>query len=400
MRILILSFYYPPDLSAGSFRTAALVDSLLKHVRDDISIDVVTTQPNRYRALAQSAPGIERRERLTVHRIKLPPHHSGMIDQSKAFFSYFRGALKATKGRQFDLVYATSSRLFTGFLGARLARSLGCPLYLDIRDIFVDTIDSVVPRAASTLLHPFLSLIERYTIGAAQRVNLVSGGFLPYFQTRYPDCRFDLFTNGIDEAFLEYPWQNPAKRNRDPKIKVMYAGNIGEGQGLHRIIPQLAKALAKTHSFLVVGDGGRRAILESELARQGVLNVELHDPVRREQLLNFYDEADVLFLHLNDYDAFTKVLPSKVFEYAATGKPILAGVSGYCAQFITEEISTATVFPPCNVESGIRAMTSLKLDCVARRGSLERYRRVNIMNGLSDILVEMARPRVVEGVLP
>jgi len=32
-------------------------------------------------------------------------------------------------------------------------------------------------------------------------------------------------------------------------------------------------------------------------------------------------DADVLFLHLNAYKAFEKVLPSKIFEYAATGRP-------------------------------------------------------------------------------
>ena len=47
--------------------------------------------------------------------------------------------------------------------------------------------------------------------------------------------------------------------------------------------------------------------------------------------------TDVLFLHLNDYSAFRKVIPSKIFEYAATGKPIVAGVSGYAAEFLRHE---------------------------------------------------------------
>ena len=46
----------------------------------------------------------------------------------------------------------------------------------------------------------------------------------------------------------------------------------------------------------------------------------------------------ILFIHLNAYPAFEKVLPSKIFEYAATGKPILAGVSGYSADFIRNNL--------------------------------------------------------------
>lgn len=48
MKILILSFYFYPDLSAGSFRTTALVKEFEKIIKDNDSIDIITTQPNRY----------------------------------------------------------------------------------------------------------------------------------------------------------------------------------------------------------------------------------------------------------------------------------------------------------------------------------------------------------------
>jgi len=54
-RILLLSFYYPPDLAAGSFRMEALVQALLKESSNNVQIDVITTQPNRY--IAYTAAG-------------------------------------------------------------------------------------------------------------------------------------------------------------------------------------------------------------------------------------------------------------------------------------------------------------------------------------------------------
>ena len=54
MRILLLSFYFRPDLSAGSFRATALVDALLK-AHPGVEIDVVTTLPNRYSAFSPDA---------------------------------------------------------------------------------------------------------------------------------------------------------------------------------------------------------------------------------------------------------------------------------------------------------------------------------------------------------
>ncbi|MFP3500063.1 glycosyltransferase WbuB, partial [Pseudomonas sp. SIMBA_059] len=58
-RILFLSFYYPPDLSAGSFRAEALVKALLDNVGDHVEIDVVTTQPNRYHTFKTTASSFE-----------------------------------------------------------------------------------------------------------------------------------------------------------------------------------------------------------------------------------------------------------------------------------------------------------------------------------------------------
>ena len=66
-------------------------------------------------------------------------------------------------------------------------------------------------------------------------------------------------------------------------------------------------------------------------------------------LLEHYRKADILFLHLNNFRAFEKVLPSKIFEYAATGKPILAGVSGYASKFLREQIVGVQVFNPCDI---------------------------------------------------
>ena len=48
MKILFLSFYFPPDLCAGSFRAQSLIEGLKK--QDKITeIEILTTIPNRYK---------------------------------------------------------------------------------------------------------------------------------------------------------------------------------------------------------------------------------------------------------------------------------------------------------------------------------------------------------------
>nr|WP_298164634.1 glycosyltransferase family 4 protein [uncultured Pseudomonas sp.] len=391
MKLLILSFYYHPDLSAGSFRTSALVKALLEQLPADAQIELITTLPNRYSSFTNDAPQYEAHPRLIVHRIALPAHQSGMIDQSKAFLSYGRGVLKLIKGKRYDLVYATSSRLMTAALGSLVARRLRAPLYLDIRDIFVDTIKDVLPRKVTLFLKPVFSLLESWTIRSADKVNLVSAGFLPYFKSRYPRQQFSLFTNGIDDEFIQA--QPEAEVASDQGVlDVVYAGNMGEGQGLQAIIPALAKRFEGRLRFRLIGDGGRRKQLADSLAAVGCNNVELLAPVNRDTLIDEYKAADVLFLHLNDHDAFRKVLPSKLFEYAALGKPIWAGVAGYASEFVNTHISNAVTFSPCCAEEAVKSFEQLELRTVARIDFVEQFSRVNIMNDMAcDVMASAGR---------
>ncbi|MFM9481342.1 hypothetical protein, partial [Streptomyces scabiei] len=87
--------------------------------------------------------------------------------------------------------------------------------------------------------------------------------------------------------------------------------------GLHKIIPQAAKMLGNGYHFKVFGDGGARKYLEEAIEKEKLINVSIEKPVKRAELLEIYKRSHYLFMHLNDYAAFEKVLPSKVFELGA-----------------------------------------------------------------------------------
>lgn len=379
MKILILSFYYYPDLCPGSFRCKALVDQLQQRPKDNVEIDVITTVPNRYATFKVDVLNIEQQKKITIRRIKLPPHSSGMLDQARAFLHFSKEVNKLVQHTDYHLVFATSSRLMTALLGAFIAKRKRAKLYLDIRDIFTDTLSDILPSKISIGAKPFFTLLEKWAFTKAERINLISRGFKEPMMARYPKARWSWFPNGIDPEFIPTELENietpPLKR----PLTVLYAGNIGEGQGLHRIIPMLAKRMEGKIKFKLIGDGGRKARLESEISMNHCHNIEILPPVNRQQLIKEYQQADILFLHLNDYKAFRKVLPSKLFEYAASGKPIWAGVSGYAAEFISNEISNAAVFNPCNIAEAEQCFDELQLSNTSRKDFIEKYKRQNIM---------------------
>lgn len=386
MKILILSFYYEPDLSAGSFRAVALVNALKSFLSDNDIIEVLTTMPNRYISFTVDTCKFEKKKNIIIHRFNTLKHNSSFFDQSVSFFIFFLKVLFHIRNRRYDVVYATSSRLFTAFLGAVISTIKHIPLYLDIRDIFTDTMEDVLRKSRLKLLLPAIELVEKFTLSRADKVNLVSEGFLPYFKKKYVKRQFSLYTNGIDDDFTVFEAATKLIHRNSDKVIFTYAGNIGEGQGLEKIIPHIAKRYANVH-FNVVGDGGKRAELIKSVA--GLQNVTILKPVGRTEIVALYRQSDVLFMHLNDYDAFKKVLPSKIFEYAATFKPIVAGVSGYAREFINKHLTDCMVFNPCDIDDFCNKYSSYSMlvGMKSRREFIVNFSRKKIMREMAlDIL--------------
>lgn len=362
---------------------------MLDQLSSEDHIEVITTLPNRYSSFSSEALQFEVNPRLTINRIDIPAHSSGMLDQSKAFIGYAKGVLRLSKGRNYDLVFATSSRLMTAVLGAYVSKRMRTRLYLDIRDIFVDTIKDVLSKKIAYGAKVIFSILESWAVRKAIKVNLVSQGFIPYFHRRYPNQSLMFFTNGIDQEFVEAQPKECIQHN-SRVLSVVYAGNIGEGQGLHTIIPDLARRFAGRLQFKLIGDGGRKQQLISALAAAGSTSVEILPPVKRTELIKIYQSADILFLHLNDYDAFRKVLPSKVFEYGALGKPIWAGVAGYAEKFLKENLTNAVVFMPCNVDDAVNSFESLEIMTRPRKYFVKEFARVNIMKKMATDIISVA----------
>jgi glycosyltransferase involved in cell wall biosynthesis len=242
----------------------------------------------------------------------------------------------------------------------------------------------VKSRLFKAFLIPFLRYIQDRAFRYASHINLVSGGFKPLF-TGYPQATVTEYTNGIDDMFLEHGMDcEPGWGEAGGIRTILYAGNIGDGQGLYKVIPRAAQLLGEGYRFIVYGDGGQKGLLENELARLKVGNVRILQPIPRNELIRAYCRADYLFIHLNDYKAFEKVLPSKIFELSAFPKPLIAGVGGFPRRFIEGEIPHSFVFAPGDAEAMAEAVRNFPMgQPIDRKAFTEKYKRSNINREMS-----------------
>ncbi len=404
MKILYLTFYYKPDLCAGSFRAESFIKSLGGKINKDDKIDIITTTPNRYDSYSKkfnNLSGIEKSGNVSINRIQLNNHGGSFFKLAKQFIKFYYKALKISKSENYDVIIATSSRFFTAYLGYKIAKKRKNPLFLDIRDIFVETIYDVTKNMK--LRYPIkvflwiLVLVEKRTISYASQINLVSPGFNSYYEKILGSSRkITNFTNGIDKLFLARGTTLKVAVNKkdDKQLNILYAGNLGASQALSKIIPYLDDNFNEKINFNIIGSGSAQELLVEKIKEKKVMFVNIYEPLPREQLISKYDTADILFLHLDKKDAFKKVLPSKIFEYAVFGKPIIAGVDGYFADFLKKEIPWAFVFEPCNVAQLNKILNSFVekgmplIDMKKVELFVQKYKRSEIMDRYVNIICE------------
>lgn len=386
-RILYLSYFYSPDLGAGSFRNTALTQALSKKLNSDDHIDVMSTLPNRYKMDNLMASVYEQINNLYVHRFKVASHGNGFVKQIFSFLTFRKQVLNKIRNQKYDLVFASSSKLFTAYLAYKIAKKRGLPLYVDLRDLFSENLAELIkiPFIGTFLSYIVRIYFERPVVQYATHINVNSEGFLESLKG-LRNAKISFFPNGIDDFFLGHV-QDVLLAN-EPKI-ICYAGNIGEGQGLEKIIPPLAKILGSKFLIRIIGDGSTKHKLQREIISHGLINVEILPPVPRSELHQYYCHAHYLFVHLNDYHSFKKVLPSKLFEYACFNIPIVAGVAGYAKEFIEKHIKdNVFVFEPCDVDKAANYFLNSEYQLKSRIEFIDRFKRTQISEDMADSIIQ------------
>jgi hypothetical protein len=388
VRFILFSYYYPPDLSAGSFRAIALVNALSREITDLDSLHIITTHTNRYKDFRVKTEDFEKNKNVNIYRIKVPSSHGGIAFQA---FSYLFYALKSSMicfQIKPDFIIGTSSRLMTGVLSAFQACIYRCKYYLDIRDIFSESFSDIYfknSKVMRSIFKKFFLVIEKNILSRAAGVNVVAKSFCEYFTINGLNTdQWSTYSNGVDEDFFNISLAK--KKPHSGKVTVLYAGNIGLAQGLASIIPEIAMRLKDNYRFQIIGDGSERFLLEENIKRYSLTNIDIIKPMPRKELIEYYKRTDVLFLHLSDVPAFKRVLPSKIFEYSVLGKPIIAGISGYSRIFLEKNVPHSLVFKPGDLEECLNSFAQLKsisIDIDYINQLKIKYARKNIMINLA-----------------
>jgi len=351
MKILILTQWYPPE---PGLLVQELAQTLMAHGHQ---VTVLTGFPNY--PSGQLYPGYRlkllQRETLSgvpVVRVPLYPEHSR--SGFKRALNYLSFAVSAATLGWFavskpDIMFVYHPPLTIGIPAYILSCLWRIPFVYQIQDMWPETLrvsGMLNNERALKLVGSFADRVYKWSkaicvISPGFRANLISKGV--------PEKKIHVISNWVDTDtyFPVVPdAATESKLGLHGKFNVMFAGNIGEGQGLETIVvaAQLLQDCPDVQ-FVFVGDGIALPRLKEAAEAQNVKNIRFLGRYQAEDMPGLYALADVLLIHLKDDPLFQITIPHKIFAYMASGKPILAAVRGDAAIIVMEAHAGISCMP-------------------------------------------------------
>lgn len=168
---------------------------------------------------------------------------------------------------------------------------------------------------------------------------------LSYLQSQVPKSLHVLVSNGIGRAQFNALSQTRKRSGNHEVLRVTYIGNVGLAQNLRTLVHAVA-GLPKIE-VNIIGHGTDYANVEAEISALGAFNIQLHGRVPWEEVITWYEKSDILYAQLSsDYET---AMPSKLYEYLATGLPVVYGGCGTAAQ-ILQDFENVDVIQPDSPE--------------------------------------------------
>ena len=129
--------------------------------------------------------------------------------------------------------------------------------------------------------------------------------------------------------------------------------------GLDFIVRASDKITDNDIHFLFVGDGAEKANILKISEEKHLSNITFLNSIPKEEVPAMWSIINVALVPLKKSDVFETVLPSKIFEASAMGKPILLGVGGE-AKRVVAKYGAGIFFEPENEEDFINKVKEIK----------------------------------------
>ena len=406
MKILFFADNFAPEQNAQASR---VYERAKYWVRWGHEVTVMTCAPNFpegkvFAGYTNRWRQVETMDGIRVVRVKtFMARNEGRVKRMLDFVSFVPMALGcALFEARPDVVGATSPQFFAALAGWMASVWHRRPFLLELSDLWPASIEAVGALKRGWLMK-LLTGLELFLYARATKIAAQTWAFRRDLLERgVPAAKVAVVLNGVELAMY-------GPRDRDgglaaewgiaaDELVVGYIGTLGMAHGLANVLAAAELMKAERVRFVLVGPGAEREMLMAEAARLGLSNVTFIGSQPKAMMPRVWSVVDVALVHLKDTPVFATVIPSKMFEAMASGKPVLlAAPAGEASELLALEAAgeyvrsgdvaalASAVRGMAGDEGGRRRMAGAALSA-APRYSRERQARafVDLFGGMTN----------------
>lgn len=297
---------------------------------------------------------VQRVEDIPFVFVHTTPTKGNGIDRIKNMVMFYWNLFPATKlyGKKYgipDIILASSVHPLTMVAGIQLAKKLHIPCICEIRDLWPEAIFNFGKVKEQSFIGKLLIAGEHWIYRNADALIFTKEGDTDYLKekcwTTEQGGDIDLskcyyINNGVDINSFEEKVDNVMLEDKDlndsSKFNVTYTGTIRPVNNVGNLL-DAAKMISyhkeyKDVQFIIFGDGVELPKLEKRIKDEQIMNVKMKGYVNRKYIPYILSHSSINMLNYsqNQYNWSRGNSSNKLFEYMASGKPIISTVKmGY-----------------------------------------------------------------------
>lgn len=342
MKILYISQFFTPEITAGAFR--AHEQSRVWVKSEEVEVTVYTGNPNYPKG--ELCEGYENKwiaqeniDGVRVVRaksiIRKNTNKIGRLISSLGFIGIGLIQLLFNRkilGKKYDVVLGTSGPIFAGILAYIFAVVYRVPFVFEIRDItYLQMIATMNEKNKTSI--KIMKFLELFLCKRAQKVIVVTTQFKEELinQGIAPD-KIEIVYNGVN--LEEYSNRKSIFNNQ---IVLTYAGTMGISQELMELITFFEELQYPNKQLNLIGEGAQKTLLKNYIEKKQLDNIKLYDAMPKEELSYLLKDTTWGIVKLKYDKHFKATIPSKIFDLMNKGIPILyLGPEGEVSSIIRE----------------------------------------------------------------
>lgn len=292
-----------------------------------LMIDIVNAFVSQYKETALIAGSIKQNERQLNPSTKVDKIIAyNRTSIFKRLLTWIWGTIQIYfkllfKYRGWYVVYVTNPPLC--YL---LSLCLKNPFSIIVYDIYPDALTNIGIKETNILYRKWIKWNNKL-FAKADVIYTLSSGMKKQLSSYTNDSKIISIPNWSASNNLK-PIEKESNifikdNNLNDKFIVIYSGNIGNTHNVEYII-EVAKKIKENNNiqFLIIGEGGKKKILENKVAEYGLNNCTFLTWQSVEMMPYSLASADVAVITLND-DTASLSVPSKTYNLLAVGAPLL-----------------------------------------------------------------------------